>query len=82
LVLLTIFAGCGGASASTSQLKTRAAFDLNCPESAIEVSELDKVTRGVRGCGKQRTYVESCKSNEYGNYDCTWVMNSSQSDTN
>jgi hypothetical protein len=59
--------GCG---ASPSQLRDRAAFDLNCSQSELQVTEIDKRTRGVRGCGQQATYVQSCEGGL-----CTWVLN-------
>lgn len=69
--------GCG---ATLPQLKKRAAFDLQCPEEQIQVVQIDKRTRGVQGCGKQGTYVESCKACGSGggqHCDCTWILNSS-----
>lgn len=41
----------------TRRLKTRAAFDMQCPESELEIHRLTPLTRGVRGCGQQLTYV-------------------------
>jgi hypothetical protein len=66
---------CGGATAD--QLRARAAFDLNCPQSQVNVVELDERTRGVRGCGQQATYVENCSMIDGygGKHDCTWVLN-------
>lgn len=64
--------GCG---ATEEQLRSRAAFDLNCPEDRINVVEIDNRTRGVRGCNQQATYVESCQGPD-GNLNCTWVLNS------
>ncbi len=62
--------GCG---ASQEQLVRRASFDLNCPEAQVTVYEIDGRTRGVRGCARQATYVESCEANRS---NCTWVLNS------
>jgi hypothetical protein len=36
----------------------------------------DPAARGVRGCGRQATYVESCDRLGYMKTDCTWVLNS------
>jgi hypothetical protein len=58
-----------GCAATEKQLRIRAAFDLDCSESELEVVEIDARTRGVRGCGQHVTYVESCAPN------CTWVLN-------
>jgi hypothetical protein len=63
--------------ASTEQLKTRAAFDLKCPEDQINLVEIDSRTKGVSGCGQQATYVESCDAPpDNMARDCTWVLNS------
>jgi hypothetical protein len=69
------FAACGGAS--VDQLRTRAAFDMDCPERQLQVVELDSRTRGVRGCGQRLTYVETCGMHDGygGKHDCTWVLN-------
>ena len=39
--------------------------------------ELDKRTRGVRGCGQRGTYVSQCKpcANGYVGCECTWILN-------
>ncbi len=67
--------GCVGTSgASVQQLRARATFDLQCPGPQTEVIELDERTRGVRGCGKQMTYVEVCDNRPDG-WHCTWVLN-------
>jgi hypothetical protein len=67
--------GCG---ASVDQLRSRASFDLQCPEGQIQTTQIDDRTIGVRGCGQQATYVESC-ANPTANFgtgsDCTWVQN-------
>ena len=64
--------GCG---ASEEQLRSRAAFDLKCPQGQLEITEIDDRTRGVRGCDGQATYVESCTAPDRSS-GCTWVMNS------
>jgi hypothetical protein len=69
---LMALAGCG---ASLEQLHSRAAFDLNCPLDQIQVVVIDNRTRGVRGCGRQVTYVESCTDPARAANTCTWVMN-------
>lgn len=63
------------------QLVRRAAFDMNCPESSLEVHDLGGRTRGVRGCGQQATYVLVCREPGYGD-ECArgdWVMNNDTS---
>jgi hypothetical protein len=64
--------GCG---ATIEQLRSRASFDLNCAENKLQVVEIDQRTRGVRGCGKQATYVENCTTPGRDRNSCTWVMN-------
>ena len=68
-----------GCAASKDQLLKRAAFDLHCTKDEIRISKLDRRTRGVRGCGWQATYVESCNQMPNGmTTDCTWVLNDKQ----
>jgi hypothetical protein len=73
-LLLMALLACG--AATDDQLKTRAAFDLNCPAAQVNVVELDSSTRGVTGCGQRATYIESCDapSNNMAR-SCTWVLN-------
>ena len=44
-----------------------ASFDLKYPKNKLKVKEIDKLTTGVRGCGKQATYIFTER--------WTWVMN-------
>lgn len=88
LLAWPLIASC--AAATQAQLLTRAAFDLNCPESQLQIVELDARTRGVIGCDQRVTYVEDCRSqtttmvngpmvqSSTGKTDCTWVMNSAR----
>lgn len=76
LVLANLLLASCASSATTSQLLRRASFDLDCAEASLRVVELDNRTRGVDGCGRRASYVETCRSNEHGNYDCTWALNS------
>jgi hypothetical protein len=75
-----IISGCGPATfmgAPTEHLTQRASFDLNCPESQINVVDLGGKTKGVTGCGKKATYVETC-TGQKGEFatTCSWVLNS------
>ena len=76
-ILCLALAGCMGAT--SNQLQKRAAFDMECPAAQLTVVQLDKRTRGVRGCGKRVTYIEHCRAcaNGYPACDCTWVLNKS-----
>ena len=70
LITLVTLLGCG---ATEEQLRTRAAFDMNCSEDRLNIVEIDERTRGVRGCNQQATYIESCQ--DINHRDCTWVLN-------
>jgi hypothetical protein len=75
---------CGGADGinpDVATLKTRAAFDLNCPEDQVRGRWLDEKTMGVTACGQRATYVKICRSSGYGamaalSEECQWLMNS------
>jgi hypothetical protein len=76
-VLLLFFFGCG---ASDDQLRARAAFDFKCDAAQVELVPIDDRTRGVRACGQQGTYVETCANpNAMGNRQCTWILNTDSS---
>ena len=70
--------GCPSAATQKEKLLKRAAFDLKCTKDELSVTKLDERTRGVRGCGRQATYLRSC-NDPYG-ANCTWVMNSAGHD--
>lgn len=50
---------CASAEQFQGLVKERAAFDLQCESSSLEVTELPGAAYGVRGCGKQATYIIS-----------------------
>ncbi len=65
----------GGCAASESALVRRAAFDLDCPEADLHVVDLDGDVRGVKGCGRQATYVSRCNGQPgYIGTTCSWMM--------
>ncbi len=78
IVLVGLLCSCGGAS--NGQLKSRASFDLNCPNAQLQIVEIDDKTRGVTGCGGRNTYVEDCeREGAFGwRSGCTWVMNATR----
>ncbi len=39
------------------QVRRRAAFDLNCPETTVEVVTITANSYGATGCGKRASYV-------------------------
>ncbi len=47
----------GGCIASEAHLRRRAAFDMQCSENELQIVDLGGWNRGVKGCGKQATYV-------------------------
>jgi hypothetical protein len=70
----------GACAASREQLRTRAAFDLDCPESNVEIVPLDRSSYGVRGCGQKATYVEVCNGQPgYAGTRCTWSLDATSS---
>ncbi len=38
-------------------VRSRAAYDFNCPESKIKVSNISAGNYGAQGCNKKRAYV-------------------------
>lgn len=69
-----LLSGCG---ASLDKLVKRAEFDLDCPQNALEVIDLGELTKGVKGCGKRATYVESCNHPSRASQSCKWILNTS-----
>jgi hypothetical protein len=84
LVVLGAAAVLAGACATTTsrhdRLLKRASFDFSCTKDELTVTKIDDRTRGVRGCGHQATYVETCDgpATSFAR-TCTWVMNTSAS---
>jgi len=59
LVLLwNFFLAASGCGTAMSNLKTRASYDFNCPESQLLVTKLGGGSYGVDGCGRRGTYVK------------------------
>jgi hypothetical protein len=75
MLAASLLSGCvvGGHGASAEALTRRAAFDLNCDASQLVYQPIDSRTRGVAGCGRRATYVETCQDQFASN--CTWVLN-------
>lgn len=51
-----------GCISKSDAVRTRAAFDMSCEKDALQVTPLTSevmstATYGVRGCGKQATYI-------------------------
>jgi hypothetical protein len=69
---------CGVGCMDTDALRTRAAFDLSCPGTDLELIELNRGANtagvdsvyGVTGCGRRATYIYMGAH--------TWVMNSDE----
>jgi hypothetical protein len=62
-----------GCASWQERLVPQAAFDLNCPESQLNLILLGPHTAGVNGCGKRATYIDLCRG-PYG-ANCQWIMN-------
>jgi hypothetical protein len=54
------------------KLRTRAAFDLDCAEDQITVTDLDQSTSGASGCGRRASYLGLCSA-----FACTWIRQGS-----
>jgi hypothetical protein len=88
LLLLTFLVGlvaCGGAdvNADVATVRTRASFDLSCPETEVRGRWLDDKTLGVTACGQRATYVKVCHSDVTTSplaaalsEECQWILNS------
>ncbi len=75
------FVACGGSS-YPEQFKSRAAFEMECPLSALKLTYLEDDTWGVSGCGKRAVYQKSCSHRGFVvsgstaipiNKKCAWV---------
>lgn len=64
-----------GSSSDRDTLRPRAAFDLDCTQQQLHVTQLNDTTYGVRGCGRQATYVWSCHSVGSSGTECDWNLN-------
>jgi hypothetical protein len=60
---------CGG----LDNLKARAAYDLQCAEPQLTLTELGRATYGVEGCGRRGTYV--CRQPVAAPACEDWVLN-------
>lgn len=77
LLAIAILAGCSSSNmgANHAQLMERASFDLDCPKKSLSITDLGESARGVRGCGKQATYIETCTGQRgVANTTCTWAL--------
>lgn len=54
-LLALVGAGCAGGAQKV--VRSRAAFDMDCPADALQLEELSQCSYGVRGCGKKAAYV-------------------------
>lgn len=50
-------------------LRSRASYELQCPETQLQITELGDKTAGVDGCGRRATYV-------YNSDAGAWLLNS------
>ena len=76
MVSLVFVGGCA-TSANLGQLRTRAAFDLQCDQAQLQLVDIDDRTEGVSGCGRQATYVKTVVPPTWSEPEKeTWVKNS------
>lgn len=79
LVLLALASGLASCAApvraTVPELVTRAAFDLGCPPTLVQIYQLDRRARGVFGCGRRLAYVEKCEP-VGGQTVCSWELDS------
>lgn len=61
-VLGAFVVSCGHDSARTQQVRSAAALDLGCEESAIELVEEDPMRVRVQGCGETMIYMYRCRA--------------------
>lgn len=69
-------AGCAAHMPHLSDLRRRAAFDLQCPEAQLSHVALGGEIHGVSGCGRRATYIRFCR--EWFGGTCMngdWVLN-------
>jgi hypothetical protein len=72
LVLVAVVAaGCSAVQRRGGQLRERAGFDMRCEPGALQITEIDRRTAGVEGCGQRGVYVWSDQG--------MWVLNSPDS---
>ena len=79
-VLRAVFVLAAGSScmatATATQLTSRASFDLSCSSGTLRYKRIDDRTQGVLGCGKRAIYVENCDGpRDRMTTSCTWVLN-------
>lgn len=76
-LVASALAGCESVSSTSSQLRPRAAFDLNCPADGLEITPLNDSASGgygVVGCGRRARYETVCGTG--GSGDCTISLQS------
>ena len=59
LVLALCFLGGCATTTNDNDLRTRAAFDLQCEGAKLQIVDIDDRTRGVSGCGQRASYVKT-----------------------
>jgi len=65
--LLAGLAACPAVQRHEDTLRTRAAFDLQCPAGQLKLKALDHNIAGVEGCGQRGTYVYNGQTG--------WILN-------
>ena len=73
LLPLALASGCATSQEANPLIK-RAVFELECPREKLKWQRIDDETFGVRGCGKQATYVYVCSGAGISE-SCKWLRN-------
>lgn len=72
LLCLGLLCGCGHESAAMQEVRTAAAADLDCDESALQFVEDTPMQKRVSGCGGTLTYMYKCNPGAGGGQTCRW----------
>lgn len=75
LATVPLFLASCATGATAKELRTRAAYELNCPDESLKLTELDDTTMGVEGCGQRAVYVKDCGYDPNHRERCRWVAN-------
>jgi len=71
--ILWLSSGCGHESATTQQVRSAAAVDLDCEASMIEFVDDKPMMKRVSGCGRTLTYMHRCIAVAGGGQSCHWM---------
>lgn len=64
LTVICLLAGAASCGAASNKIQSRAAFDLDCPEAQVTVSEGQGCNYYARGCGKKAAYTAHAQNSD------------------